>query len=752
MKREDKVIKAITKWEDENPPKMETQLILEQKRGRGDKGYIAYHNINEGKDYNSVEDAMNGRKSTLIKKESFSLYKWRKEHPNQDKNLLVFGTTKSDLNAVVVETIEFDIDGEVEKLLAVQSVSLNLRKIDVDEKRDFERYVSFYVDKHKYFYGRGYQGNMCCYESANDFWSFTYWLNDNANSLGAKSGEDDNLLREASKMGWEIVNCGGNSRIVLNGLWSLSEFLKYKEPAMKKGPKQKHINELVLLGIEDAPEESFSFADEADEVNYAYRANVVKVENGDTPTVCYRTYMVSRSGNKYEGARIYIEPGKVTACRTTNAGEWISVSLSLDNRHFAYPITYVNKDALTGTILEYIIPMLGDISGEEIGAILASTLRHPCIEIIYKSELKKYIVSAAKYRSTNIWNQLEEKFGTLNEKKKGIYHIIGLNKKQLEYVLNAEEEFSKIENTNGYFDKTINIVAKIKKILCSSHINDIDFDSFKNITDAIVDIYTTKSTYKIVEKSNEYILFGYHYCRDFVDILVLISKNWGLVTLNSMVPKVVDLFKQYDRVVSNSYCGNRSNAYYCTVYDSYFDYLSMVDYLEDKAGIGPHFRTQKDIQIMHDDIMPVFNYQKSLERAAKDAEKLKNMQNKWNTRVNFWKKWQYENDDYSVVIPTKPADLTFEGISLGHCVGGYIDRVLEHKTNIVFIRRTNDAEKSLFTVEVSNQGIVEQIHGFHNNKIDDIEVVAENPKLKDFISEWIDNTDIRLSQNVNKVR
>ena len=114
--------------------------------------------------------------------------------------------------------------------------------------------------------------------------------------------------------------------------------------------------------------------------------------------------------------------------------------------------------------------------------------------------------------------------------------------------------------------------------------------------------------------------------------------------------------------------------------------------------------------------------------------------------VKKCEKWIWTDDErFQIVIPSGPGDLAKEGLELHHCVKSYIDRVCDEKTNIVFIRQIDALDKPFFTVEISNSGIIEQVHGFANCNS------STAPGLDDFIKTWAKETKLKMS-NINKVR
>ncbi len=104
---------------------------------------------------------------------------------------------------------------------------------------------------------------------------------------------------------------------------------------------------------------------------------------------------------------------------------------------------------------------------------------------------------------------------------------------------------------------------------------------------------------------------------------------------------------------------------------------------------------------------------------------------RWGKIVHRLAKLEYVNADFglAIVAPKKATDLTFEGATLGHCVGGYIGRVLQGYTTILFLRKVEDLNTPLGTIEFNN-GRVVQCRGFHN-KNDNLP-----PNYEDFLRDW----------------
>lgn len=72
------------------------------------------------------------------------------------------------------------------------------------------------------------------------------------------------------------------------------------------------------------------------------------------------------------------------------------------------------------------------------------------------------------------------------------------------------------------------------------------------------------------------------------------------------------------------------------------------------------------------------------------------------------KAWEFSFGDYVVVIPTSGQDIVTEGEVMHHCVGSYVDRVVNNTDYICFIRHKDSLDKPYITCEVYTDGIIGQ--------------------------------------------
>lgn len=72
------------------------------------------------------------------------------------------------------------------------------------------------------------------------------------------------------------------------------------------------------------------------------------------------------------------------------------------------------------------------------------------------------------------------------------------------------------------------------------------------------------------------------------------------------------------------------------------------------------------------------------------------------------KAWEFEYGDFKVFIPSCGQDIVREGQRMHHCVGSYVNRVVEGETYICFIRRKNTPDDCYITCQVATDGEIGQ--------------------------------------------
>jgi len=128
----------------------------------------------------------------------------------------------------------------------------------------------------------------------------------------------------------------------------------------------------------------------------------------------------------------------------------------------------------------------------------------------------------------------------------------------------------------------------------------------------------------------------------------------------------------------------------------------------------------KDIIDHHDGVTKL--YQK--EKIKFDDEKYKKL---------IDEKLEYKGKDFVMIFPKSTGDIQSEGRMLNHCVGSYVNTILNGHTIVLFLRKKDEPNTSLVTVEVRDKKIAQARGKFNRALLYDekvfLEEYAEKKKL-----------------------
>lgn len=147
------------------------------------------------------------------------------------------------------------------------------------------------------------------------------------------------------------------------------------------------------------------------------------------------------------------------------------------------------------------------------------------------------------------------------------------------------------------------------------------------------------------------------------------------------------------------------------------DYYSMAN------GIGRNVKKYpKYLKSMHDIITANYNSFKK-----KYDEKL--FENLMKPELEF------EGKEFCIIIPRNSKELVREGTSNCNCVSSYVDRILRNETYLMFLRKTDNKENSLVTLEYQNNSII-QAKGSYNRPV--------SKEEQEFLVLYCKNKNIKL--------
>lgn len=516
-------------------------------------------------------------------------------------------------------------------------------------------------------------------------------------------------IRQLLNLDVGIVNVGGNRYIPLDCIGNLVEFSKYKAKlAYKSGKVQKKIDELVAMKEFDSTPMRNRMPHEYE--NLVCQTNINKI---DTNTSVIR-WSYSYRDTGFDGMRVYIEGNDVYACKRNNQGQFIKVALStLNQKNFTseYAAEAVADD-MTGTRLEWYASVINSIPEKHRMTLLITFLNDVRVEQLVKLGLCDSICNLLENNSNNIGDSIRQTLhvNRAEENNKNIYRWMGVSKYQLNEIVKMCND-SKKRHANEH---VIYVIGHLKAMFACDDISHFD----KKLFDDMLAVYST-------------------YFKDHYDY-----ESWYSVTPASIRGLINKAINADDTGVF----ANNMRRYVPTImkicewrreaFNTYSDFIEMVCKMNIRQQVKLYPATRDELNEMHDNVAAIFNLNKSTYQ-----------RNAFITRMADLKKMEYENDDFEFCVkaPEVPEDLAVEGLELHHCVKSYIDRVCDGKTNILFIRKKSDVSKPFFTVELTNDRVIAQVHGFSNRNAN------TEPNMEEFVQRWARNKRLKIGA-FNRVR
>ena len=517
--------------------------------------------------------------------------------------------------------------------------------------------------------------------------------------FGNMNIDKDNIFKIFSNF-FGVGFIKGNQYTNFNNIEDVAKFLKAKNIVKKNGPKQNKIDELVKNKLKDV---DIEFNDLSKLVCVANRVN--------SEYAVLRYFAAMYNGAPYEISRLYVSKNEYLFARKDSNGEFVYLANKLTAEHFkSENMILESKEVFDGTMLEYFKDICNELNNDEKGTAMYVLTTQPLFERLYKAGLKPMCLDYIKNRNKMLWETyLNEMYSHIDLTQKNINKMLGFNKHQLE----------KINTKPGYISYKSGIGTEMKELFNKDSLVDMDNETFDLFFDYAIENSKSESWW------NEW-----WYIKNAITNTI---NTYSIKVCINMLP----LFKKHKSDIIQAIRRTWGNEYYCrqNALAVYTDYVETVRLLNESSEMRPYFDNLEDLQRMHDDALIAYNMQEDTIKSEAFTK-----------RSDFWKKWEYsENDNFIAIAPTLPADLAVEGITLHHCVKSYIERVADGKTNIMFIRKKEEPTIPFFTVEVSNNGNIEQVHGFANRNAD------TEPGLTKFVKEWAKKRKLKLT-NFNKVR
>lgn len=182
------------------------------------------------------------------------------------------------------------------------------------------------------------------------------------------------------------------------------------------------------------------------------------------------------------------------------------------------------------------------------------------------------------------------------------------------------------------------------------------------------------------------------------------------------------------------------------------DYLSMAKRLGMDTRDAIVFRVRK-LRQRHDELVTLFQSKDLAMQAGEILEKYPHLDE---ICRSLKEKYEYADEEYTVLAPTCVEDIIAEGRQLSHCVADserYWDRIERHEAYVLFLRRTSAVEKPYYTLEIEPGGTVRQKRTLYDRQEADIEQATKFlAKWQTAISERLSDADKELAKTSKVLR
>lgn len=173
----------------------------------------------------------------------------------------------------------------------------------------------------------------------------------------------------------------------------------------------------------------------------------------------------------------------------------------------------------------------------------------------------------------------------------------------------------------------------------------------------------------------------------------------------------------------------------------YVDYLKMASKGHFNNDGNPYYYNMKDTMILFPKDLKESHDQ---ELNLSNTDSWKQLSKPLKKRIEALKKeyTSIDDDEYCVISPTGGYDIIKEGQHLHICVGkgGYIEKMAQKKSDILFVRKKSNPSKPFITMEIAmdkNGKSLEQARGYRNQNAD--------KKTANFIRKWLNKNKIAIS-------
>lgn len=232
----------------------------------------------------------------------------------------------------------------------------------------------------------------------------------------------------------------------------------------------------------------------------------------------------------------------------------------------------------------------------------------------------------------------------------------------------------------------------------------------------------------------------------------LLSYNLNYTSLTDI--DIFNILNSYDRSWDNRSWGYNYNSRFIRLINEYGytakALLTYIDYLktfEAMDNIDSMLREIEDYARMMKEISPKFDkyprhFLTTHKIASRNYNRLKHQfdEEKFKNRINL--DMEHTFGDFCFIYPKCIQDIKDESVQMSNCVSSYVQRVIDGQCDILFLRYKDKQDKSLVTIEVRDNKIVQALQKYNHP------LTTEQKEIVDKWNKWYANK-INNKNNLN---
>lgn len=558
----------------------------------------------------------------------------------------------------------------------------------------------YFIDKNKNVYDEYGNPVLCNYQISKRHYCYDF---KNLLQMYGRLNYTDAVVKEFHKfLGATYFTNGTGKQIEAKYLWHIHEwYVRKQRTATGKGKEQQLTDELTAIPLTPVSELSSKYLVVEQSVYGSYytkQNGILYFERVNDDWSVVRVLVPRHYGTAdirlCETERFYINDNGKNRIVAPAKNGWIPARQVQD----WYNHTFVNAEEAAEKCkrIKYILPLFKE-DEKKIKRCLFNALKFPEIE-----HLAKLGHTDVAYRIASRYTpkaDIKSFFGYYNEKEKNLLRKIGMTKHQL------DKHLARNEGRTYYYGST-----ELIKLM-----REYFGDDFIHLDNATFDKYYDA----------------------FEQILYRCGGTRFTNTFNRINVDQKKFIKNMVRI------GSKNTQAYVMICDAVNCYLRLE--MLRRPEVNWFFDSYSDVVRTHDALMEIQLVQDAERRAyynMAEAERRKKDEEKRIKMDKERKQYEYEDDNFIIRLPKDGNEITKEGLTQHICIGNYVSRHSNAETNLFFLRKKSEPDKPFYAIEMNNDKVINQIHGFGNRWL------GNNPDAIPTVIRWLRKNGIKCSDHI----